>query len=193
MTIGYRMDKLIRRNIGGRRVLVWFILANVVYVVMLAVTIPRVMSFASGMKLLDMMPTGYDVVYANQLLTELGEEGRQAYLYTQLPLDMIYPLLFGISYCLVLAYFLNRLHRLKRPWTYLCLLPLMAVLFDYLENAGIINLLIQFPNVSEGMARATNVFTILKSASTTAYFLVLLVTIIAFGVQLARRKLLTEA
>ena len=104
---------------------------------MLIVTIPEVMQHSGGMKILDMMPTGYDAQYVNSLFSILGTAGRDLYLYHQLPLDLIYPSLFGISSCLVLAYFLNKLGKLNSWLFYLCLLPLLSGLFDYMENIGI--------------------------------------------------------
>jgi hypothetical protein len=49
------------------------------------------------MRLLDMMPTGYDFNYIVKLFSALDENGRKTYLTSQIPVDMIYPLLFGIS------------------------------------------------------------------------------------------------
>ena len=63
------------------------------------------------MKLLDMMPTGYDWNYVNELFNTLGENGRKIYLTKQIPMDMFYPLLFGLSYCLIFAYFLKKLEK----------------------------------------------------------------------------------
>ena len=74
---------------------------------MLTITIPMVMSFSDGMKLLDMMPAGYSAEYVNTLLNTLGEQGRNAYLFQQIPVDMVYPFLFAVSYCLLFAYFLD--------------------------------------------------------------------------------------
>ena len=68
------------------------------------------MAFSNGMKLLDMMPTGYNSEYVYALFETLGVEGRFTYLYNQIPIDMIYPFLFGISYCLLIAYFLRKLN-----------------------------------------------------------------------------------
>ena len=48
------------------------------------------MAFSGGMKLLDMMPLGYDMDYINTLFETLGEKGRDIYLYNQIPVDMIY-------------------------------------------------------------------------------------------------------
>ena len=54
------LKRFIKRNISGKKVLLLFIITNVVYAVMLSITIPKVMSFAGGMKLIDMMPTYLD-------------------------------------------------------------------------------------------------------------------------------------
>jgi hypothetical protein len=175
------MKEVIKRNIGGKKVLILFILTNIVYAIMLTITIPKVMNFSEGMKLLDMIPTGYNVEYVNSLLNTLGEQGRDTYLFNQIPIDMIYPLLFGTSYCLILAYILNKLEKLKGNFFYLCLLPLFSGLFDYFENIGIITMLNSYPDNSILLTQITNVFSILKSTFTTIYFIILIIFIIAFG------------
>ena len=88
------MKELLLRNLQGRKVLILFIVTNIIYLLMLEITIPDVMAFSGGMKLLDMMPAGYSPTYVNSLLNALGEEGRHAYLFSQIPLDMVYPFLF---------------------------------------------------------------------------------------------------
>ena len=102
------MRKHILKRSSGKNVLLLFLLTNIVYVIMVAFTIPRVANFAQGMKLLDMLPAGYTLEYVQELFTALGEEGRHVYLHLQLPIDMIYPLLFAISYCLLLAWLLQK-------------------------------------------------------------------------------------
>jgi hypothetical protein len=182
------MKELIYRNIKGKKVLLLFILTNIIYISMLAITIPYVMKFSNGMKLLDMMPMGYNAEYVNSLMNTLGEHGRDAYLYFQLPLDMIYPFIFGISYCLIFAYFLNKLGKLKSPLIYFCLLPLIAGIFDYLENIGIITILSNFPNHSNLSIILTNYSTLTKSAFTTIYFVLLIITIVIFGIRTISSK-----
>lgn len=175
------MRNLIRKNINGWKVLILFHLTNIIYAFMLTVTIPHVMNFSGGMKLLDMMPGGYNAEYVNSLLSALGEKGRHAYLFRQIPVDMVYPFLFGISNCLVLAYFLNKLGRLESSYFYLCFLPILAGIFDYCENIGIITLLNSFPHNSDLLSETTNVFSVLKSTFTTLYFIILSIILIVFG------------
>ena len=101
-------EKTNKQEFKRKKVLILFVLTNIVYAAMLIITIPKTMGFSNGLKLLDMMPMGYDLEYINTLFETLGEKGREVYLYNQIPLDMIYPFLFAISYCLVIGYFLKK-------------------------------------------------------------------------------------
>jgi hypothetical protein len=181
------MIKFFQRNIKGKKVLSLFVVTNVVYVYMLTVTIPKTMEFSNGMKLLDMLPMGYDFNYVNQLINTLGEIGRTTYLNNQIPVDMVYPLLFGISYCLVLAYFLNKLGKLKPPLANLCLLPFLAGAMDYAENIGIIALLKNYPEIDNRTVTITSGFSLLKSTATTLYFMILIVSLAALGIRTLRK------
>ena len=102
-----RFLKILEKYSSGKIVLGLFILTNIVYLFILFLTIPKTIGFSNGMKLLDMMPTGYDLNYVNGLFNALGENGREIYLTNQIPVDMIYPLLFGLTYSLLLAYFFS--------------------------------------------------------------------------------------
>lgn len=155
---------------------------------MLTITIPRTMGFSSGMKLLDMMPTGYDLNYVSQLFTSLGENGRLTYLTNQIPVDMIYPLLFGLSYCLLLGYFLKKLNKLNSPYSYLCLLPIIAGIADYLENIGIITMLKNYPELKGATVYTTNTFSVIKSISTSIFFIALIVLLVTLGIKAINRK-----
>ena len=181
--------EIINKNLGGKKVLWLFILTNVIYAIMLVVTIPKTMAFSNGMNLLDMMPTGYDSEYVNGLFNALGANGRAVYLFTQIPVDMIYPFLFGISYCLLIAYFLKKLNKLGTVFFYLCFLPIIAGIADYLENFGIIYMLNTYPKLSNSSVAATNAFTIVKSMATTIYFLALIIALIMLGITSVRARM----
>jgi hypothetical protein len=150
---------------------------------MLVVTIPKVMGFSGGMKILDMMPTGYDPAYVNSLLDALGPDGRNVYLFNQIPLDMVFPGINAITFCLIFGYFFQKLGKIDSILFYICYLPLLAGLFDYCENIGIISILNSYPNNPEILSIVTNLFSILKSSLTTIYSLILLFVLIVFGVK----------
>lgn len=183
-----QLTKLIERNISGKKILGLFILTNVIYLFMLTVTIPLTMNFSNGMELLDMRPTGYDLNYVSELFSSLGENGRKTYLTNQIPVDMIYPLLFGLTYCLLLAYFLKKSNKLNAPYTYLCLLPIIAGIADYFENFGIITMLKSYPDLTEIAVKTTNSFSLIKSVSTSVFFIVLIIVLIILGFTALNRK-----
>ena len=183
-----RIDKILEKNASGKKVLSLFILTNIVYLFMLMVTIPKTMGFSNGMKLLDMLPTGYNQDYVNKLFKTLGENGREIYLTSQIPVDMIYPLLFGLTYSLLLAYFLKKLNILKSSFKYLCLLPIIAGIADYMENIGIIAMLNSYPDLTETLVNATNTFSVIKSTSTSIFFIALIVILIILGIKFIKRN-----
>ena len=135
-----------------------------------------------------MIPTGYDLNYVSELFSSLGENGRETYLTSQIPVDMIYPLLFGLTYCLLLGYFLKKLNKFIVPYTYLCLLPIIAGIADYLENFGIITMLTSYPDFSEIAVKTTNSFSLIKSISTSVFFIVLVIIFIMLGFKAINRK-----
>lgn len=182
-----RLTKFIKKNISGKKVLGLFILTNLVYTFMLTVTIPKTMEFSNGMKLLDMMPTGYDLNYVSKLFNSLGEDGRLIYLTNQIPVDMIYPALFGLSYCLLLGYFLEKLKKLNSQYMYFCLIPIIAGIADYFENLGIIVMLKNYPELTEFAVKTTSSFSLIKSISTSVFFIILIVILIIMAIKFLKR------
>lgn len=177
------LKKFIIKNSSGKKVLWLFIITNVVLLLMMTVTIPTVMNFSKGLKLFDLMPMGYDFEYANNLLTTLGAEGRIMYLTYQIPIDMIYPFLFGVSYCLMIAYLLKKVNKLESVFYITCLIPFIAAIADYIENFGVTFILINFPDISEGLIEVISGFTVIKSSTTTLYFIVLIILIIGWALK----------
>lgn len=182
------MRQLLKKYGKGEKVLLLFLITNLVYAFMILITIPKVMKYANGMNLFDMMPTGYSIQYTKTLLETLGIQGRKTYLYSQIPVDMIYPLLFGITYCLLVVYLLNKIKLIEKPIIYLSLLPIFAGLFDYLENIGIITMLNSYPDFSSLTSEITNVFTIIKSVLSTITFIFLLILFTIFIVKKIKKQ-----
>lgn len=174
---------ILSKQATGKKVLILFCVTNLVYAIMLLVTIPETMNYSQGLKLLDMMPTGYDGDYVDALFSTLGENGRYIYLYHQLPLDMIYPFLFGVTYCLLVIFILNKMDRTDTFMFYFSFLPIIAGTADYLENIGIIIMLKNFPDISSLMPPLTNIFSLTKSISTSLFFMVLIILGVSYGIR----------
>ena len=184
----YQLTNFIKKHLSGKKVLTLFILTNLVYAFMLLVTIPKTMHFSKGMKLLDMMPTGYSLEYVSKLFSNLGTTGRETYLTNQIPVDFIYPFLFAVSYCLLMAYFLKKLGKFNSPYNYFCLLPILAGIADYFENFGIVIMLNSYPNLTSVLVDTTNVFSIIKSISTSIFFILLIIVVVTVGLKYYKKK-----
>ncbi|MTI39844.1 hypothetical protein [Fulvivirga lutimaris] len=124
------MRTIINQNLNGRTVILLVVMTQIIYILMLKVTIPMVENYAEGMAILDMIPFGYGYDYTINLLQNLGDNGRYLYRSVQLPFDMAYPLFFAISYGMLISYLLKQLGYYSH-FSYLPFIPVTAGLFDY--------------------------------------------------------------
>ena len=173
---------------SGRVVLFSVILTMAVYLLMLLNTIPKVESFAPGIALFDLSPSGYSYQHAASLLGTLGETGRSVYLYQQLPVDFIYPGLFAISYSLLLIWLFAKGFKPESKIFYLAIVPVLGGLFDYLENVCIVLMIKSFPDLSQELVTVASSFSVLKSIFTTGFFFLLLIGFVAYIVSLIKRN-----
>ena len=177
-----RVISVLQSASSGRVVLGLFVLTNVIYGTILGYSIPLVLSFSPESILFDMSPAGYSYAEAIELLKSLGPKGRNAYLTIQIPIDLVYPAMFGVSYALMITWILKQgLPKQSRVYL-LAFVPIFAGLFDYLENASIVAMLYAFPDVSENLVKIASSFTIAKSGLTTLFFLVLLASLVYLGI-----------
>lgn len=167
--------RMLNRNVKGKEVVLFVLAANVVYLLMMLVTIPQVMSFSGGMKIFDMQPGGYDLDYVINLLRKLGPDGRRAYVLRQIPLDMVYPMLAAIAYYMLMLWLFKKLGLQGKPLMYLCLAPLLAGLFDYFENFGVILMIAGFPYLPAWQVGITSAITIVKSVFYTVSYVTLII------------------
>jgi hypothetical protein len=150
-----------------KNAIIWFISSQFVYFTMLLITIPVVESYSKEMKIFDLMPIGYSYDYAVQLLKGLGEDGRSAYLYYQIPLDLIYPFLMGITGVFFINLLIKQLN--FRRLSFLIYLPVIAACFDYLENFMVIGMISFYHNLSPTIVSIVSTFTTIKSLFTVIY------------------------
>jgi len=173
---------------SGKKVLIFLAPTLAVYLTMLFYSIPKVLEYSGGMKILDLIPTGYNTEYAQRLLETLGETGREIYSFQQIPLDMIYPGLFAVSFSLLLAFLLKKTFPLTSEIQNLAIIPIFVGLFDYMENIGIIIMLTSYPDFYAWVASITNIFSISKSLLTTIVFVLIIISLVRIFV----RKILKQ-
>jgi hypothetical protein len=105
---------------------------------------------------------GFTPQEAHDFLVALGPEGRQWYRWTELVADSIYPLVYGLFLILLISFLFERVFSEGSIWRRANLLPLLIVVADYTENAGILTLLNRFPAPADGVARLASTANILK-------------------------------
>lgn len=108
----------------------------------------------------------YSPEKAYELLSVYNETERFYYIIAELTLDVVYPLV----YALLLSFILFMLHKDSR----IAKFPFLITIIDYLENAGIVTMLISYPNELHGVARITGIFTTLKWTALTITILLVL-------------------
>ncbi|TDB65208.1 hypothetical protein [Arundinibacter roseus] len=131
---------------------------------------------------------GFTKAEAMEVLTILGENGRQIYLWTELLADGIYPILYTLLFLSILSLIYKKILFPASYWRWINLVPLFILLADYLENVGIITLITTFPNFSDPVVWLTSAANQIKWGATLITSVVLLVGV---GLLLFRKKPLT--
>jgi hypothetical protein len=108
----------------------------------------------------------YSPERAYELLSAYSETERFYYMIAELTLDVVYPLVYGT----LLSFILYMLHNNFR----IAKLPYDVVVIDYLENIGIVIMLINYPTRINWLASITGVFTTLKWLFLAAIFVLVL-------------------
>ncbi len=178
--------RLLRRNLALALVLCCLGAVGV-YGLMVQVTLAHLQT-VSGLVPLDMRPFGYGQDDVSALFGALGAPGRNYYLTRQIPLDLAYPALMGQSLVLANMWFGARLEQ-RRFLAFSCLVATLAALADYLENLGIVVMILRWPEVSETVINLSSSATIAKSVLTTVAVLSTLYVILRWAHSSLRRRI----
>ncbi|MCU0374453.1 MAG: hypothetical protein MUF24_04005 [Chitinophagaceae bacterium] len=112
-------------------------------------------------EILDLQP-GYTPQQAKTILSKYNEQTLRFAALFNLTADTLYPLAYTALFCVILARFCRKIVPQNPQWRWLLLVPLPIPLIDYLENAGIIQILWKYPDVSDNMISVASFFTLLK-------------------------------
>ncbi len=133
-------------------IILLFIAAHVIFFVMTLIQ-PSIVEGVS-LKMFDlMMFKGYDLAYATTFINEISNRGRNIYLFVQIPLDFLYPLLLSIFFSL---FFYEQTKSRD-----LAFLGFATMIFDYMENIFII-LILTSTNLSSNIVGIASKATITK-------------------------------
>lgn len=127
----------------GMRVLLSFLLMMLFNVLVFPAMQGRMGTFVNPLD----MRFGFSAEEALAFLNLLGAEGRSVYLFVESVVDIIYPFVYTLFSVLALSFFFgHRIAENSRWRTMNILLPLFTMLADFVENSGIIVMLVGFPD-----------------------------------------------
>ena len=96
----------------------------------------------------------------SQLFETVKSKGREKMEFISGVVDMTYPLIYGILFFLLMTKLTNSFSNNK--WKTIRFLPLIGMLFDYVENFSILNMLNSYPIISETQVLISSSATSLK-------------------------------
>jgi hypothetical protein len=185
------------KKITWKHWVLFLLLSQIIYIIMLRKTIPGIQEEAGGMKIFDLQPFGYSTDYVYRFFSQLSEKGYTLYKLVQLPLDTLYPLLnflTGISTFILLNRIFLKLYTRSIQKKYsiyasiMLLLPFFAMIFDYLKNIIVFIMLSYKGAISKGFILASSSFTIIKSLSITFFYGMCLMMCMTIGIYWVYKK-----
>jgi hypothetical protein len=129
----------------------WRVLAMlVVYGILAGYMVTQIAANQSATPL-DLMMV-YTPQQAFEMMERYGEAGRSAYLTAELTADIIYPLAGMVFFSLLLSWLFQRGFKPDSVMQKFNITPAVSWLFDLVENAVIVSMILMYPAQSAGMA-----------------------------------------
>lgn len=167
----------------GRAKTVILIISGVLTIAICAVMnfhlIPLIESGTKGIRMFDMNTFGYSFEQAKSFVASLSAQSRDAFLYKQLPLDFVYPVAYTLFFSLILSK-LNVKHKA------LLVLPILLMIFDYLEN--VLSIVMLTSDFSKTVSAFAGTFTVIKSILMYV-LIVLILTLLAIRLYKTKKDL----
>ena len=133
-----------------------------------------ILDTGGGANLLDNRASGYSPEAAYDMISAYGSQGIKYHLMLAVA-DVFFPPTLAFFLLLAITYFYAPFFQ-SRPLTrWLIVLPIVYLASDYLENVGIVTMLLSFPTRMSGMARLANFMFMSKNLSSTIAIVVILV------------------
>jgi hypothetical protein len=140
------------------------------------VGVAGLLRISGGANVLD-FEFGFSYEKALNMLTALGTEGRAFYLTMLLPQDFPFPFVYMLCYAGAIALLLKHTTH-RKLFEYLLILPVFTMLFDWVENIGIIAMLNNYPELPRWAAPLASISGMLKTVCTAGCVAVIVVLFI---------------
>ncbi len=140
-----------------------------------------------GVGLLD-MEFLYTPQQAYAHLAAMGEAGRAFDLTHIVPLDLVFPFMYTLFYAVTMTWFLRQWLPKASGWYRLNVIPVIGGTCDYLENAGIIAMLLAWPTQLEAVAQFAMVAGLVKFGAIILAGIIIMIAFAGWAVTSVRRR-----
>jgi hypothetical protein len=123
-----------------------------------------------------------------QMAEAYGEEGRQAYVRARFTFDLIWPIVYMMFLCTGISWVYHRAFALSTLWQRANIVPVLGMLFDYLENISTSVVMIRYPRPTAGVDILAAVFTLVKWIFVNGSFVLLLIGMAVGAVRWVRAR-----
>ena len=144
-------------------------------------------SITGGVGVLD-MEILYSPEQAYAFLAAMGEAGRTFDLTHIIPLDLFVPLFYALFLSTFITWLLHKWLPAESGWHRLNVIPVIGALFDYVENLGIIAMLLAWPVEMYSVAQITMAATLLKFGFSVLAGVIVLGALFGLAMTIVRRR-----
>lgn len=168
----------------------WVIISTIIFILFLIVVLPQ-MSEYSVRVIGEFESPDTSLIYSNSDLYNMaesyGEAGRSAYIKLRWTFDLVWPFVYTLFF-LLWTLKLSEYIPSKRGTGYLFIVPLVAMVLDFMENLGATIVMARYPLTSGLIATLTPLMTLTKWTTILASSLILIVLIIAIIIDKLKRS-----
>ena len=158
----------------------------IIYLIFPLYLLPKIINTGStGTPPLDLLFWyNHDTLY--QMMTNYGEAARNKYIIGLLTVDIVYPIFYGTLLAMIMALIIKKL-----PITFpkkIIFIPYIVVVFDLIENSGLVFLLSTYPTRHNVIADIVGFVTATKW-SVFVITVMFIIYAIVYGILIRKRKI----
>ena len=182
-------------SIATGRNIVRSLIAALIFIVVMNIDATAFFQFTNGVgildtgggaNLLDNRTSGYSPESAYEMISAYGNQGIRYHLMLAAA-DVFFPPTLAFFLLLAIAYFYASFFKSQPLTRWLTALPIVYLVSDYLENIGIVTMLLGFPATLPGMAKLANFMFAVKNISSNAAILVVVIGLVMRAMRLTRK------
>jgi hypothetical protein len=147
-----------------------------------------ILDTGGGANLLDNRTSGYSPELAYDMISAYGSQGIKYHLMLAVA-DVFFPPTLAFFLLLAITYFYRPFFQSQPLTRWLTVLPIVYLISDYLENIGIVAMLLSFPTRTPSMARLANFMFMSKNLSSMITIVIILV---GLGLRILQRQIVQK-